>query len=262
MLMFIGCYSLCASALCNIILIGISIGRHIFVVFCNLHYILLVNGVLLIFNTLFVKLLRVYKIFSIKNLTRMNKSVWNNYSLTVVIFILCLIPNVFLAAWLTINPLSFPTDIMYTFGEHSLTAYKVPSCMGENIGLWSGAFVAYVFLISVLILMLAISTRKVRYVNFKDTKKVNIFLGTLVTVCTVSITVGLIFHNTGIYLAAVDITKIVGVSLLLPVLCQGFLFMPKVIPASCPNVTHEPPKSPMFTRFQHLSYSVSQRVFW
>lgn len=197
----------------------------------------------------------------------MNKWVWNNCSLVVIILSLCLIPNVLLAIWLTTNPVSYNATVtVETFVEMSQTAQEISSCAGDNIGAWIGTFIGLAFLMAIFILILTINTRKIHYSNFKDTKKVNIFLGLLLTVCTVSTTVGLILQNTGIYFAAVDITIIVGISLFIPVLCQGFLFMPKVLPISCPNIclgiVVRTPKSPTFSRARRLSRTLSARLFW
>ena len=262
-LMFIGCYILCASALCNIIMTGISIKDRVFTAFCNLHYIFLFNGVILIFNTLFIRLLRVYRIFSNKSLSQMSKCAWSNYCLVLVILSLNLLPNVFLVIWLTVNPISYTTDIEYIYDGESLSAQKFSFCTGDNIGVWIGTFIGIVLLVAILILLLAVNTRNVRYSNFKDTKKVNAFLGCLLTVCTLSVTIGLILKDTGVYFAAVDIMLIVGLSLLVPVLCQGFLFMPKVIPASSPNTLSSMflSTSEAVTRVKRVSLTVSQRVF-
>ena len=266
MLMFIGCYILCASALCNIVLIGISINHDLFSILCNVHYSLFFNGVLLIFNTIFIRLLRVHKIFSIKNLTHTNKYVWNNCSLSVMIFALSLLPNVLLVIWLTTDRLSYHTDIEYIFVGKSLMARKVSDCQGDNIGIWLGVISGYIFLVAILILMLAISTRNIRYSNFKDTKKVNVFLGCLFSICIVSYSVGLILRDTGEYFAAADIARIVGSSLLVPILCQGFLFMPKVVPIICPKKCRESLRATSglqsLSRVRNLSHSLSERLFW
>lgn len=232
-LVFVGCYSLCFAALCNLATIGFYIDSTAYIGFCNLYYILIINGMTLIFSTVLVRLLRIFKIFANKKLAYLNQWMWTNWFLAIVICILCFFTNVLLVVWLSVNPLEYDTIIEYHLenidGGDVLIAEKFSLCTGSNLAFWVAGFLAfYVIMISVII-FLSIRTRKVRYKNFKDTKKVNIFIALLVLVGTLSVAIGTILEGNHVYFAALDITTIVGLSLITPLLCQVFLFLPKII---------------------------------
>jgi len=60
----------------------------------------------------------------------------------------------------------------------------VQYCYSEYIQIWTTVFLAQVGILIFVVILLAFKTRKIRQENFKDTKKVNIYLLTnLVIIC-------------------------------------------------------------------------------
>ena len=231
-LLFIGCYMLCISAFCSIANIGFILEEVLFTTFCNLLYILLINGFLLIFITLLIRLLRVHRIFNNKHLSTMHERLWSTWFLSIVVFALCAIPNIALVVRLSVNPLKYNSTVVLSLDARGmLTANNMITCIGENNKIWNGLFLALAAVLTAGILFLSFRTRKVPYKNFKDTKKVNLFLALLIVVSSLSVTLGFILQSTDVYFAAMEISMIVGLMLLLPVLCQLLLFIPKITPS-------------------------------
>ena len=232
-LLFVGCYLLCISASCSIATIGFRIDPTPYKGFCYLKYVLIFNGMTLIFSTVLVKLLRIFKIFANKELADLSRWIWTNWFLSIMVLVLCFFTNGFLALWLTINPLHHNTTIGYHLqtvdGVEVLIAEKFSVCTGLNFEFWVTGFFAFYAVLLGAIIILTVKTRKIAYVNFKDTKKVNVFIALLVLVNTLSVAIGLILQLNDIYFAAIDITIIMGISLVTPLLCQIFLFLLKVI---------------------------------
>ena len=87
---------------------------------------------------------------------------------------------------------------------------------------------AYFALFLLLILFLAIRTRKIEYKNFKDTKKINIFITIVFFVTTLGI--GFVFVlSLGEYQPEGYVVLTVCL-LILPTACQLVLFLPKILP--------------------------------
>ena len=91
---------------------------------------------------------------------------------------------------------------------------------------------SYTGVIVLLVMFLAIQTRHVKQ-NFKDTKKVNVYIFTTVTVLAVVLPLWYVFENTRVNsLIGGHIALTVGF-LSVGALCELFLFAPKTIPLLC-----------------------------
>ena len=87
---------------------------------------------------------------------------------------------------------------------------------------------AYLALFLLLILFLAIRTRKIEYENFKDTKKINIFIAIVFFITTMgSSSVTVLFLRQKESEGYVVLTVCL---LILPTACQLVLFLPKILP--------------------------------
>ena len=92
LLMFAGCYLLCAAAIQLNTLGSFVLSPETFTAMAIANFILIINGISLILITLFIKLLRVYRIFKCwsKDLGKQ----WSNLSLLLIILSLSIIPNI------------------------------------------------------------------------------------------------------------------------------------------------------------------------
>lgn len=236
-LMFIGCYLLCFSAYFVIVRIGFAQAQDHGNAMCSIHYVLFLNGIALIFITLLLRLLRIYKIFNNKRLSQLSEWTWSNGFLLAIIAFLCLFLNVLLVVWLVINPVIYSSTIKYQLDGNILTAERIAVCTGENMTIWIGVLIGLLAVIMLCILFVSIKTRKIRYNNFKDTKKVNSFLALLIITSSVSVTLAIIFQGSDTYYFATTDILYICFALLIPVASQLFLFMPKLYTASCASPT-------------------------
>lgn len=166
----------------------------------------------LIFATLLVKISRVYHIFS--SLKKMK--LLSNMALFFYVMLL-MIPNVVILIGWSVD--------MATYVDHGLA-----SCSFDfpNLFLWLALLTVYFMILMLLLVTVAILTRKIRYKNFKDTKKVNTLVFLLIYTYAISITYWTVFTSIGDEQSARVVLKVSHT--LIIVECIGFLFLPKIYP--------------------------------
>ena len=181
MFMFAGCYLLCLAALLRITyggFGGVSIFGTLFEFLCGFELFVAQNGYTLIFVTLFIKLLRVHHIFNNKQLQYLS-NFWKNSSLAVVVVALCSIPNILSAVIIVIRAPNYTNSSFLISGmrdENDVRIdFQVISCNIQNNLLYIIPYFPLIFYL-VFIIYLAVTMRRIRNKNFKDTKKVNIFV--------------------------------------------------------------------------------------
>ena len=229
LVMFVGCYLFCLAAIFSITQGSFLLTPSVFSATICLLLLSAVNAFSLTLTTLFIKLLRVYHIFHSSNHLKSNLGKrFKNYSLFFFILLLALTPNiVFLLSLMIEIPkmssyeIRFIRDSLFINVVHlRLTGtgpYVAVACM-----------FAYHALFLLLILFLAIRTRKIEYNNFKDTKKINIFIAIVFFVTTMgSASVTVLFHREKEPDGYVVLTVCL---LILPTVCQLVLFLPKILP--------------------------------
>lgn len=104
------------------------------------------------------------------------------------------------------------------------------SCSASHLFTWLYLLVGYFFILLSLLVAVAIKTRKIRYSNFKDTKKVNALVFLLIV--TYSFTLGYWMILQTIERGENQISRLVlhfG-HLLIISECIGLLFVPKIYP--------------------------------
>ena len=200
-LVFVGCFFLCLAALLITVfghslpsLLGQSISF-------NLSFLLEVNGHCLILVTIFIKLLRVYRIFLCVERQNIGKF-WKNAPLFVIAVTFSLVPNVFVGVY---------------FGIRTILALSV--CIG-----FIGIFI-YLFLF--LNLFLAIRTRKIRYKEFKETKTVTFFIALMIITFTVAVPLAVLYIARGKHSASYVVRVTMGLAV--AIICQLILITPKLL---------------------------------
>ena len=224
LVMFVGCYLFCLAVIFSITQGSFLLSPNMFSATMCILLLSAVNAFSLTLTTLFIKLLRVYHIFKSSNHLKSNLGKkFKNYSLLFFILLLALTPNIIflLSLMFEIPKMSFKSDPKFINVLHiRLTGtgpYVAVACM-----------LAYLAMFLLLILFLAIRTRKIEYENFKDTKKINIFIAIVFFVTTMgSSSVAILF------LVEKEIEGYVVLTvclLILPTSCQLVLFLPKILP--------------------------------
>ena len=232
--MFAGCYLLCLTAIFHTtqrILGGIYIkNANVYKFLCIGGLFIDQNGYNLILAALFIKLLRIHQVFSNKYLKNLS-NMWKNSSLAVIVIALCLIQN--------ISSIIIAVTIKYTYNStviftHNTTdengvylQQKIFSCSDHLLYTISYLPLVVYFIV---ITYLAITTRRVKDGNYKDTKKVTLFVA-IVAVLMVAYIVSWWFLLK-LETQMVQFTVIVQTlfPLAVAMACQVVLFTPKVLP--------------------------------
>lgn len=193
------------------------------------------NGVgfpiVLILSTLLVKLLRVYRLFNLKR--RVSKFTTSNLALAVYVLLLTL-PNVLISlAWSTADPYTSVVSFAVRGGLLHISV----QCESTNSLLWTLLLLVYTVILSIFLITFAILTRKIKYQDFKDTKKVSILSFLLVFQCA-----SLLFYW---YLLRVIGADVIFVHVVLQMgycctvlECQGFIIAPKLFPVVKKKLMH------------------------
>ena len=193
---------------------------------CQVEVWLSAIGVQLIYSTLFMRLLRVYKIFlTSSNLRKLQGKIWSDQGLAALSFIPVSVTIIFLTLWSTLYPLSTGYAIPFSSDSTPL----VPVCSGSTASLvWLAVTYYGVNGISIVaVVILATLTRKVEMNIFKDSNKVNSFVFTTVVCLSVWFPYTLTFTNY-ISIPQASFCFVVSINLVIPFFCKAFLFIPKI----------------------------------
>ena len=228
-LVFIGCYLLCMAAAVEATKVGVVLSSQSFSIIVRIRILLLVNGIGLILLTIFFNMLRIYCIFFswMENLG----AVWKSCSLLLIILLLSVIPNLLIVTITVIQP---PEIKNATFDQTPPTVAYFIQWSIENVYLavllsvYFGGFI-------LLVLFFALRTRRLKYSNFKDTKKVIFFIGLLVVYFGLSTPLylslnGSVSGDVRVHVHTASLVFI-AVILLTPVACLLLLYIPKLPPA-------------------------------
>ena len=234
--MFAGSYLLCIACIIKITSGSFEMiirSPKLFVDLLSTNIVLLLNGMSFILVTLFIKLLRVYRIFSSRLKMDLGKY-WNNLPLLITIFFLTILPNLIVVPLILIKPPEYELTADHTNnGRNKISKMQVDLARTNylvNIGIIFG----YIAIFSAIIVYLAFRTRKIKHKNFKDTKKLNFFISVLVFTSVITVALYLIF----IFSQYRHIAYIVLVTGLLVVSAanQFILFLPKILPILLSNI--------------------------
>ena len=193
----------------------------------------------LILAALFIKMLRVYAIFM--NPYSYKQKFFSDAFLFLYISLILLPTVLILIVWMALDP-SKNTSIIVTQKSHLLLLER---CESKHTVVWIGLLFLYTFSVIMALAILAFRSSKIRYKNFKDTKATNAF--TFLTIF--SIIIGLMYW---FFFRALEpsFSNIVNIfiplclsHLAFPLLCQVFLFVPKVYPPIKRHLTKNAMKS-------------------
>ena len=223
LLMFFGCY------LCNIYTPVVLYLQQPFIGplemedgLCHVSLWLSNIGIYFIEVTLLVKLLRVYRIFFGYKTKPIGRKCSDIFLACYVLIILS--PSIIIhVLWSLLDNYGFILVL-----QTPMQTYK--SC-GPIKPVWSILLVVYGYSISTALVTVAIKTRKIRHEQFKDSRKVNIYLFCFTFVSAMTFGYWFLFDqsNTYEYYILSFIPIHIGLSLIV-LLCQFLLFIPKVFP--------------------------------
>ena len=224
LVMFVGCYLFCLAAIFSITQGSFLLPSSMYSATICILLLSAMNAFSLTLTTLFIKLLRVYHIFKSSNHLKSNLGKkFKNYSLFFFILLLALTPNI-----VFLFSLMFEIPKMSTIRDTKFMNVVHIRLTGTGPYVAVACMFAYLAMFLLLILFLAIRTRKIEYDNFKDTKKINIFIAIVFFITTMgSTSVSVLFLVEKEPEGYVVLTVCL---LILPTACQLVLFLPKILP--------------------------------
>ena len=178
----------------------------------------------LILSTLLVKLIRVYRLFKLKR--RASKLDTSNSALAACAIVLTF-PNAFLnLTWCIFDPYS---SVVHFSVRNDGLLHATVQCDSTNAIRWLLSLFVYMVSLSAILITFAVLTRKIKYQDFKDTKKINVLSFLLVATGACSL-----FYWYLLRLIEADILLIHALLQIghycIVLECQGFIFAPKLFP--------------------------------
>lgn len=255
------CFLLYASVSATAIRYGFATGQ-VYAHLCASEQFFFAVGVQLIFASLCVRLLRVSRIFFNYNPIGV---AWSDKVLALYIGAIVLVTVSFMVIWLAIGEFSVGESVDF-IPDSDPPHYEVElSCNAMRQSLFLSLVLGYTGLFMVLVMILAIKTRKVSIDVFKDTKSVSIFVFCSVGILALFVPLSYITENlTGktalilSYLFRVTSVIVVAVS------CVCLLFVPKIylalFPSSRPRSKSVGNRSSSYCRSSEIQASLSVKV--
>ena len=243
MLMFVGTYLILISTFMQAVLMAVEspVNSLASSSLCGSVITGNIIGINLIFSTLLLRMLRVYRIFSYFGRTG---KVWSDKVLAVVVFLIVGGDVVLLLVWFGVDPCTVKEVTRYVYERHdTLPHYEITQyCTSNNITVWFSLVFGKMGILFVIVLFLAIKTRKIQRENFKDTKKVNVYIFVTVLIIAILIPVWFVLEGTGnVKWTGVMIYLAFGATGLLN---QLMLFTPKVFPPMLRSLGYNTCRSP------------------
>ena len=221
LLIFVGCYLLYGA----VIILALREYIDNFGELCQSEFWFDIIGTLLIYGTLFVRLLRVYRIFF--HVFQKPGKFWTDWSLFIMVLVIITIAAIILLLWSTVDPLkTIKIEIFMESNEPPFYG-KIFFCDSDHFFVWTVIlYYVYVAALVFFVVVLAILTRKVKVANFKDTKEVSMFVFTSAIGMSVCFAYETTFANAGNIHAAYTFEILNYFAIAIP--CKAFLFIPKI----------------------------------
>ena len=224
-IMLVGCLLICLTSIFRSISVNLNLPIKTAIVVCNTEIWLFYLGVTVIAAALLFRLLRIYCFFNSSH--PINKH-WSDYHVIFYIIITCSIILLLLLVWMIVDhlkPFSRLTYIPFAMPPY-YSEYRY--CFSSTMLIWLGLMTAWIALLWLIVILLAIMTRHIKKKNFKDTKKVNIFVFVVFVDFIASIALINFLEAIEYVVIAHAIRWCMEFSIVL--LCHLLLFLPKFAP--------------------------------
>lgn len=127
------------------------------------------HGEALFLVTVLVRMVRIYRLFTYFGKT---SRLWSDVVLFVIVTALVMVVTVISTLWTVFSPPTAVTQERVKDGQVLVETI----CEYPMINIWLSICLFYGFLLRVILVIIAVMTRKIRRQNFKDTKKINLFV--------------------------------------------------------------------------------------
>ncbi len=170
-----------------------------------------------------VKIFRIYRIFHPTKLSHGGKCL-SDQLLMVIVMILQIPSFIIILLWNITDPyLSVKKEVYHT--NYIETKYN---CDSKHLRTWTFLLLSYNILLGVVLIFVAIKTRKIRKKNFKDTKKVNVFV--FLYILIVSLCLGLFLVGRATNSPDFTLGVLHSCTSILIILTVTLFFSPKLYP--------------------------------
>ena len=224
-LIFAGCYMLHIGCL---ITGANNLNASIFGSICQAQVWFNATGVQLIYSTLFVRLVRIYRIF---NVFSKPGKIWSDQAMFALSFVPVLINVLLMTIWTLVDPIvtRYTTPVFdMTTNPPQYTKDVFCETKGENLTIWLSVILYGANGITIFgVVVLATLTKRVHLVCFRDTKQVNAFVFSTAACLCIWLSYAVVFTNSIIIPAAAQVFNITPY-LVVSFLCTVFLFVPKI----------------------------------
>ena len=224
LLVFVGCYMLYIGCL----LAGAAeISAEHFGSLCLAQMWFCATGVQLIYSALFMRLLRIYRIFF--NVFEKPGIFWSDQAMVGMTFIPVSVTVVLLTLWSVLDPIvtgKAPPSLVPTSDP---PYYRVDIfCVSDHLFVWLSVILYGVNGCTVVgVAVLATLTRKIHLDCFKDTKQVNAFVVSTTICLCVWLPYTIVLANFLLLAEAAYVFNVIPY-FAIPFLCKVFLFVPKI----------------------------------
>ena len=228
--MFVACYLLITTAVVRMVnhsTITAIENVTIFNFNCNIEIWFRALGLNMIFATLFVKILRIFYIFT--SVRKRTTYYWKDQYMFVGVLAVLSPQVVLLMLWTATNRVHQSMTQRFLLFEDPPRYETQIMCDGDNITIWLVVSSAYNAVIIGLVVFLAVQTRNIKQGDFKDTKKVNIFVATTIISLVIFLLLGYIFETVDQLYSLSHFFLCIAV-LFVALNCQFLLFVPKALP--------------------------------
>lgn len=209
---------------------NVEISLPYFNVLCNAEAWLTAIGLNLILTTLFVRLLRIYRLFQPNNLKKLSK-IWRDKFLMLGALVLSSVSVIILSVWTIADRLEMQSNEIYigdTFPPYFETSV---TCLCQYWAMWLSLLYGYDTMLLFGIVFMAVKTKRIKLRNFKDTKKVIVFVYLLIATLAMVLALWGIFQVLRLTLWAHFVFTMGTVSV--SITCQLILHAPKTTPHIC-----------------------------
>ena len=224
--LFVACYFLLASSLFHTVIKEIPIigDQEIFRTFICIFDVIIANiGADIVCATVIAKTLRIYHIF--KTFGKVGHACSDQI---LIIMILGIVSGkiAILIVWASVDDARV-IDVEQFVSQRVPPFFQVTQeCQSEHINIWHASLVSYSAILGLVMVLLAILTRKIKRKDYKDSKKINILIVALTLDVGFSLPLWIIFRSNADTLMSslVFYTSITAAA----VLCQVILILPKI----------------------------------
>jgi len=141
--------------------------------FCNLELWFFLMGISIINVGLIFRLLRVFIVF---NYPHARMRFLKDKYLFLYIVITCTFAMVYMMVWFAADHVTQVTKVVFIASDSDTHYIEYHYCSSTHQVLWLGLYGTWLGALLVILLVLAIQTRHIKFSNFKDTKKIGAFV--------------------------------------------------------------------------------------